>query len=1183
MTGKEFKKQLLNTLCMLQWTPERVTAIASMFLDIPLTKDEHLQVINKLTSYIEKLTSQELPGFVFQLLKLCRDHHFKLVVVKLQTYFGMRIYDMSSIISCSSSDTVDLDGIESASHQDLIEAESTVLYHIHSFATMSSNSIKEYLLHLKNLIKTPEFILHPFQLTILLIISTVQYYEEKVFEVLKPCISRCYNELHKKETSLWFRDMIPIFTNIESIFTQVLNASMKDRDTVLQGMVNFAFVLLNIKSGLPLIFIDPIAEKEWNLGILILLKIVRHKRNKGGVIVKELINNVLTDQNVTQYIECLYLLSRNLTLILLENQSCVIEIMEDLIQVPGATAIQLLDAIVPLTKVSSTIRDHLILLLRKALYSSKTETRQMAVVGYIKLLTTLKIVDAASLSQLSGSMSSFSSGHSLFTQLSLNRSSQCSQNSFSNEALSLEILSILKRCLMQKLQVRNQLYEGLVEAVNHNPEIKIPVLDVLWLHFSNYYVTEEDSLPPLNFSRISITKDIDVIQQESFGKLLHVIGLILSLQEENDDSVSTIQKFKKVMESCCDRMMICELIHFDLDDGTDLSDIVPESKQKVYVLQEALRVYEALIAYKLNSWNNSSERNGTQIVSLFQGYNRLVHFSKNIGKSKKERKKKNDSSSSILSNNTTLKKEQKNNFVFKMPDTILDFRTVIRALKLLQMPVVEWTTMQDANIVKSKREVHRHFFQSLNYMLTHMKSKKHRDSQAVKDDFKNIVDVAEVIYSRCIKTLNIFIDFDCSSAVLAAECFHAILNCISSSHKTNLLLFLRKICEKENESLVPCLSEVIKVYQNLFEMDEDLESEDPEVKKLPLIFINTLTLLSTFIPSESTSLSIEFYDWIKILQKINQYKKGIKLLDEVICSMGANLDTTRDVQPEAEKFTMINELTLQNAYICITNTIKALLDEIDWVISRLKSEYVIVSFVDDANNFRSEKENLLAKEKGISCQLCFIVTVLENLMTISIQPGNLADALFKNISQFYITLTNFTKYFNSRSTRTNPAFQSSRFEKLVKYIGRGLSPNVNALILFLEEESKKEQATQTKKKTEKTISMKTKILKDTRSIPKIVYGMEQFSNSIMQLSNKTKIDLSKHIGQGTTRDFRIMVSELDTQQENVSRDISREENSDDSESINEDEEDERNQNRDPESEEAEEEQQSPPMKKSRKS
>lgn len=80
-------------------------------------------------------------------------------------------------------------------------------------------------------------------------------------------------------------------------------------------------------------------------------------------------------------------------------------------------------------------------------------------IGYLKLLTNLKVSNLAVLSQTS-STGSFSSGHSLYTQISMSQASVSTPSSFSNEALSLEVLSILKRCFMQQAEVRIQLYAG---------------------------------------------------------------------------------------------------------------------------------------------------------------------------------------------------------------------------------------------------------------------------------------------------------------------------------------------------------------------------------------------------------------------------------------------------------------------------------------------------------------------------------------------------------------------------------------------------------------------------------------------------------------------------------------------------------------------------------------------------
>lgn len=82
----------------------------------------------------------------------------------------------------------------------------------------------------------------------------------------------------------------------------------------------------------------------------------------------------------------------------------------------------------------------------------------MAVSGFLKLIQSLKISNLAALSQ--SSSSSNSSGHSLLTQASLNCTGKNTTSVFSNEALCLEVLSILRRCFMQQAEVRAQLYEG---------------------------------------------------------------------------------------------------------------------------------------------------------------------------------------------------------------------------------------------------------------------------------------------------------------------------------------------------------------------------------------------------------------------------------------------------------------------------------------------------------------------------------------------------------------------------------------------------------------------------------------------------------------------------------------------------------------------------------------------------
>ena len=103
-----------------------------------------------------------------------------------------------------------------------MQAESTILFHIYEAALADHESIKDYINFLKNVTKFPEFVLHPFQLTTLLCISTTPFYEEKVFDIIRMCISRSIQEEHKKVEFCWFKEMVPSVVGVNAILNKII-------------------------------------------------------------------------------------------------------------------------------------------------------------------------------------------------------------------------------------------------------------------------------------------------------------------------------------------------------------------------------------------------------------------------------------------------------------------------------------------------------------------------------------------------------------------------------------------------------------------------------------------------------------------------------------------------------------------------------------------------------------------------------------------------------------------------------------------------------------------------------------------------------------------------------------------------------------------------------------------------
>lgn len=80
----------------------------------------------------------------------------------------------------------------------------------------------------------------------------------------------------------------------------------------------------------------------------------------------------------------------------------------------------------------------------------------MAALGFFKLLKAIKITSLAALSQESSGSSQFQ--QTILTQITLNTAT--SVNMYSNEALCLELLNIMRRCLVQHVDIKVKLYDG---------------------------------------------------------------------------------------------------------------------------------------------------------------------------------------------------------------------------------------------------------------------------------------------------------------------------------------------------------------------------------------------------------------------------------------------------------------------------------------------------------------------------------------------------------------------------------------------------------------------------------------------------------------------------------------------------------------------------------------------------
>lgn len=94
--------------------------------------------------------------------------------------------------------------------------------------------------------------------------------------------------------------------------------SLNNRPLVIQGLVILANTLLGVGSVLGRDG-DLIAIRQWEIGKMIIIKVIKKKRRIAPVVITSLSNRIVTGQNVYQYIGKTLTVTKHLTKILFQS------------------------------------------------------------------------------------------------------------------------------------------------------------------------------------------------------------------------------------------------------------------------------------------------------------------------------------------------------------------------------------------------------------------------------------------------------------------------------------------------------------------------------------------------------------------------------------------------------------------------------------------------------------------------------------------------------------------------------------------------------------------------------------------------------------------------------------------------------------------------------------------------
>uniref|UniRef100_A0A3P8SIS2 FA complementation group I n=1 Tax=Amphiprion percula TaxID=161767 RepID=A0A3P8SIS2_AMPPE len=1108
LSGEEYKKQLINSLCSSR--------------DVPLSSDELQFLVEKVLRMFTKLDLQEIPPLVYQLLLLSAKGCKKQVLDGIINYFKEQDIQQEE-------ESLDLE-VQSIPQDQLRHVEGTAILHIVFAVRLDHELGREFL----KSFKTSYVDLCPFSVALLLSVARIQRYEEQVFDLLKGAIIKSFKDEQLQQGSKFLQDLLTGHCSVAQMILDTVKNSVFGWDHVTQGLVQLGFFLLDTfgpkpgpfgksTEGSATVARTP-TQQACKLGGQVLLQSFKMHEPIRGEILEQVLNRLVTKtaSPVNHYLDLFSDIVVSAPMILLESSSKVTETFDHMSYLPLATVQGLLKAVQPLLKISMSLKDALILVLRKAMFSSQLDGRKSAVTGFLLLLKNFKVLGSLASSQCSQAVSS--------SQIQVDVHSR--YNSAANEAFCLEILSSLRRCLGQQADVRLMLYEGFYDVLRRNSQLASSIMQTLFSQLRRYYEPEQDLLPPVKLEPCITAHGDQIYLQEPLAHLVScTVHCLMWLQnmrqsaqrnadnsdEEDEEEEEGYQSdLQAILESMTRRMIKSELEDFELDKSAEFSlGSSVGVKNNIYAVL-VMGVYEVLMEYNFVKANYSKSC-FEELIELFSRYHKLSEILKE--KSGKGRVPSHKTPRSLLSMGFT-----------STLVTVL-FRDTTQSRE------------EALSVLRSNGEFVRYAVSVVVQKIQQLEETGHTDGpdgQSTDRTFRFLCDMTSVLMWRYTNIPSVVEEAGkkekrSSLSQLCLEGLLRIFTTCQQRYPDKMAQLLSAMESAEGDAEQDNGTEINYFYIRQFQRalftqltgaEEDFNSKEAQ------LLVSILSVLSRQLKPSSQQF-VQMITWtVKICKETSfedaAFSKGLLSLLfnlHVLYKSPVSLllELCQDIHSQLGDIDQVHKNNCNQ--LLVLSQVDRVLDEVDWLIARKKSQTASDKLGSGEATQTAGQQD--AVEKAVTVQLGTLLTALNELVQTALLPGTCTITLLRQLSRTYTILTTLVKYYIQVCTSQHGALPT-RFEKLVKLSGTHLTPQCYSFITYAQSgEFSGGDDKKKKRRNEVNTAGSAKLLRETKAIPNLIFSIEQYEKYLITLTKKSKVNLMQYMKLSTSRDFRINAATLD--------------------------------------------------------
>ncbi|ORX55468.1 hypothetical protein BCR36DRAFT_403038 [Piromyces finnis] len=1080
-----YKDEFVTTLLSLEWEQNIAIHIISMLKDISLSKSQIETVSENIINRFDLLDISELPSAVYQLLLITKKGNKNSIITGIVEYF-------CKLEAANKTDTFE-------KTKNIKQIEGTIILQICLGMNLDHNLGTQFIKYMK---ETKTSNLTKFNVSLLLSMAKIHRYEDTIFDLLKSVILKCYKDKTRIQNSVWLNELYPFKPiDISELILSIAKDTTIGNEQVIQSMVKLGFILIDSMTILNPLFskqLDKIPPKNeektpvdytCKLGIHVIYKLFElHDMVRMSILDSIMSRIISKSSSIYKILELFEKIIKKCSNQIVPYHNKILECIDYISPLSSSMAKMLFEAIIPIINNNMNFKNTVLLNLRKRLYNKDSNSRQNALIGFIILLKSQ-------------------------CEIIKKTNSEDVQNSKNSKILIYEILGNVRRCFKQQPEIRLKLYEYLLTIIHEYEDIVPSIFEIVYSQFKDY-LGDYDGNVVLKLSECTEGSDEPYII-EPLPYLLSVLTKAISIMVRTEN----LNVFSKLFDKCKDLIRqliesICELDleAFSINSNIDSTDICLGNLNYLYCLL-LLGCQEALIEYVYRIGGYSSESAQT-IMSINKRHNELMKLIKD----KKKRLTGSNIDSSIFS------------FVFL--SDIIDF--------IFSNDDIKYQNTMD--IYKANPD----FIQFLINIINSRLNNQFNDIQPHSDQD---VEQYSIIARSLLYTFFENQDFskpviDLSNKVNKTQ-FTCILDCIIimikmiiKNYPEKLNEFISSITENNNESNI--VYNISLQFKSMFELlisneismnsqainiidcigkFSDLSYFDSNQKKiiknwlLDICINNSIedSSLAKAIIVQLFKLSDNDYDqelYFKIA-KISSYIIGTILEDEE----EVNLDFDMKI---------INKKTYSSILMTLYYNLNELLDEVEWSIEQIKTFLTRRKYKNNSN-----KDQLKNFEQKLYKKMKYVIVTLNTIEQAQLK-GTIAENCIKLLSKTYKVLSSFLRLKLKDYKLIDP-----EYVEMMNMVSSSLTQDLYEFIFYLQKLDIEIAALNEANKKHKrggNYKQKTKIVRESKMIPNLIYMVEIYERYLIQLTKKTGVNFLSVVKRSISRDFRIQVNEIDNEQ-----------------------------------------------------